>query len=197
MNKPFSQACENNKQPILDVIAEYFQAGKRILEIGSGTGQHAVHFCQHLPGIYWIPSEIPENMEIIKAGLAGALPDNIETPITLDVRDQPWPVSELDGLFSANCLHIMDGKFVPDFFRGAGESMRHGAYLCVYGPFKYKGEFTTESNARFDLWLKERDPVSGIRDFESVNELANSNGFSFVRDIGMPANNQMLIWRKD
>lgn len=197
MNRPFSQACENNKQPILEVISNYFQPGDEVLEIGSGTGQHTLYFCEKMPWMCWIPSEIPENLDTINAGLEGYAPPNLEATLTLDVRDEVWPVKKVDGLFSANCLHIMSAEFVPDFFRGAGEVVRRGGHLCVYGPFKYNGEFTSESNARFELWLKGRDPVRGIRDFEWVNELARENGFSFVKDHQMPANNQLLVWQRD
>ena len=197
MNRPFSQACENNKQPILEVISNYFRPGDEVLEIGSGTGQHTLYFCEKMPWMCWIPSEIPENLVTINAGLEGHAPPNLEATLTLDVRDEVWPVKKVDGLFSANCLHIMSADFVPDFFRGAGEVVRRGGHLCVYGPFKYKGEFTSESNARFEQWLKERDPVSGIRDVEWVNELARENGFSFIKDHKMPANNQLLVWQRD
>lgn len=194
--KPFSQACENNKKPILDVISRYFGPGDRILEVGSGTGQHALYFCEKLPDLSWIPSEIPANLPVIEAGLAGEVPSNLLPVQTLDVRDESWPGDALDGLFSANCLHIMAADLVPDFFRGAAVVLQPGAHLCVYGPFKYDGEFTSESNARFELWLRERDPLSGIRDFEWVDELAQSRGFSLLEDCSMPANNQCLVWRK-
>lgn len=196
MNKPFSQACENNKQPILNVITAYFKAGDRIMEIGSGTAQHAVYFCQQLPEINWIPSEIPVNRESLIAGLAGEELPNLLAPETLDVTQKNWPVRELDGLFSANCLHIMPAAFNADFFRGAAEVLKPGARLCVYGPFKYQGAFTSDSNARFDLWLKERNRLSGIRDFETINQLALDNTFELLEDRAMPANNQCLVWSK-
>ena len=194
--KPFSQACENNKRPILDVISVYFKAGDRILEIGSGTGQHAVYFCQQVPGMRWLPTEIPENKETLDAGLAGEELANLEAPKILDVTQANWPVRDMDGLFSANCLHIMPAACNADFFRGAGEVLKSGAILCVYGPFKYRGDFTSHSNARFDLWVKERNPLSGIRDFETISQLAQANAFTLLEDRPMPANNQCLVWRK-
>ena len=195
-NKPFSQACENNKQPILNVINSYLKAGDQVMEIGSGTGQHAVYFCQQLPEVNWIPCEIPENMNTLAVGLEGEKLANLMPAQELDVRQKVWPVRDLDGLFSANCLHIMPAAFNADFFRGAGKVLLPGARLCVYGPFKYQGEFTSDSNARFDGWLKNRDPLSGIRDFESINQLAEKNDFQLIEDRAMPANNQCLIWRK-
>lgn len=196
-DKPFSQACENNKQPILNVISSYFKAGDQVMEIGSGTGQHALYFCQQLPDVKWIPCEIPENMETLAIGLSGEKLANLMPTQELDVRQTVWPARKLDGLYSANCLHIMPAAFNVDFFRGAGEVLLPGATLCVYGPFKYQGEFTSDSNAGFDDWLKNRDPLSGIRDFESINKLAENNAFKLIEDRAMPANNQCLIWRKE
>ena len=195
--KPFSQACENNKQPILEVIASYFKVGDRVIEIGSGTGQHALFFCKNLLEVNWIPSEISKNMSTLAAGLAGEKLENLQPARVVDVRQKEWPDRELNGLFSANCLHIMPEAFNADFFRGAGEMLIPGAFLCVYGPFKYEGKYTAESNAGFDEWLKNRDTLSGIRDFEKVNQLAEENAFKLIEDKTMPANNQCLIWRKD
>lgn len=197
MNKPFSQACENNKQCILEVISTYFNSGDQILEVGSGTAQHATYFCQLLPEISWVPCEIPENMDTLAAGLSGEKLPNLMPPEVLDVTQREWPLTGLDGLFSANCLHIMPEALSADFFRGAGKALKIGGILCVYGPFKYGGDFTSESNASFDLWLKDRDPLSGIRDFENINQLATDNGFELIEDWNMPANNQCLIWRKE
>jgi hypothetical protein len=136
-------------------------------------------------------------LDTLKAGLTGEERPNLASPETLDVAQQDWSFSELDGLFSANCLHIMPEAFNTDFFRGAGEVLKIGGTLCVYGPFKYRGNFTSDSNAHFDLWLKDRDASSGIRDFEKVNQLAKNNGFELIEDRHMPANNQCLIWRKE
>jgi hypothetical protein len=197
MDKPFNQAADNNKEPILEVISTYFKAGDRILEVGSGTAQHALYFSQHLPEVIWIPSETPENMRTLLAGMSGNIPDNLMSAEILDVTQQDWPVDRENGLYSANCLHIMPEAFNSDFFKGAGKVVKSGGTLCVYGPFKYHGEFTSESNAGFDIWLKDRDPLSGIRDFEKINQLATVNGFILLEDRDMPANNQCLIWRKE
>lgn len=136
-------------------------------------------------------------MDTLKAGLAGEERSNLASPVILDVTQQDWSFNNLDGLFSANCLHIMPEAFNADFFRGAGEVLKIGGTLCVYGPFKYNGDFTSESNADFELWLKDRDPLSGIRDFEKIDQLAKDNGFELIEDRLMPANNQCLIWRKE
>lgn len=196
MPKPFSQACENNKQYILDIIRHAFPAGSRVLEIGSGTAQHVCHFAQALPEIHWLPSDMPANLAIAQAGLTGNTLPNIAPPIALDVAQEPWPVEAVDGIFSANTLHIMSEHHVEDFFRGVEQVLRPGGRLCVYGPFKYHGEFTAPSNARFDLWLRERDPRSGVRDVERVDALARAAGLLLRADRAMPANNQLLIWER-
>ena len=121
---------------------------------------------------------------------------NISAPLVLDVADEPWPIGPVDGMFTANTLHIMRHEYVERFFRGAGHVLKEGGTLCVYGPFKYDGEFTTPSNASFDIWLKQRDPLSGVRDFEQVHAWAQEAGLELVADHNMPANNQLLVWRK-
>ncbi|MDY6981811.1 MAG: DUF938 domain-containing protein [Pseudomonadota bacterium] len=196
MPKPFSQACENNKQVILDHIRHAFPAGSRVLEIGSGTAQHVCHFAQALPDVQWLPSDMPANLATVQAGLADNTLPNIARPIALDVAQQPWPVDTVDGLFSANTLHIMSEQHVECFFRGVAQVLKPGGRLCVYGPFKYRGEFTTPSNARFDLWLRERDPRSGVRDVERVDALARAAGLVLRADHAMPANNQLLMWER-
>lgn len=196
MSKPYSQACENNKSVILEIILGYFDAGSTVLEVGSLTAQHVQFFAEHLTGVNWQPTEIETNMTVLQAGLEGCTSKNILPPITLDVQMNPWPVKEADNIFSANTLHIMAEKHVEEFFRGAGEVLMPGGYLCVYGPFKYAGRYTSESNTRFQEWLQRQDPVSGIRDFERVNELAEKAGMALVEDHAMPANNQLLAWVK-
>lgn len=193
--KPFSQACENNKQYILDIIRYEFPAGSRVLEIGSGTGQHVIHFAQAMPEVQWLPSDMPQNLATLQAGLADCNLPNIAAPVALDVAQQVWTVSAVDGIFTANTLHIMSAAHVERFFRGVQNVLLPGGRLCVYGPFKYGGEFTTPSNARFDLWLKERDRDSGVRDFEWVSQLAQSAGMQLIADHAMPANNQLLVWK--
>jgi cyclopropane fatty-acyl-phospholipid synthase-like methyltransferase len=194
MPKPFSQACENNKQYLLDLIRHEFPAGSRVLEIGSGTAQHVVHFAQALPEVQWLPSDMPRNLATVQAGLADCGLSNISAPLALDVAYESWPVSDVEGIFTANTLHIMSETHVELFFRGVQRTLQPRGRLCVYGPFKYNGVFTTPSNARFDDWLKERDPRSGVRDFEKVDELARAAGLHLCADHAMPANNQLLVW---
>ena len=196
MTKPFSQACENNKAPILAVIERYFRDGDTVLEVGSYTTQHIRFFATKLPGVTWQPSDTPESMPLVSAGLEGVSLANILPPLALDVTQEQWPVAGVDGIFSANTLHIMPEANMAYFFRGAGRVLNPGGTLCVYGPFKYAGEYTSESNAGFQEWLRARDPDSGIRDFEAADALARKAGLNFVEDHAMPANNQLIAWRK-
>lgn len=191
---PYSQACENNKLPILQVLRQHLGKSARVLEIAGGTGQHAVYFAESLPGIHWQSSDIAENVATLNVRIEHAALENLPGAIELDVNGD-WPDQQFDAIYSANCLHIIAESSVENFFRGVGPRLNENGLLLVYGPFKYDGEFTTESNARFDEWLKARDPASGIRDFEWINTLADHAGLDFVADNAMPANNQLLVWR--
>lgn len=198
MERPFSQACENNKQPILAVLKASFDKYdkvQRVLEIGSGTGQHAVFFAEQLPHVFWQTSDRLENHPAIDAWLAEFPSPNLGAPLILDVND-PWPEQTFDGIFSANTLHIMGWPEVEQFFRGIDQVLASGGILVVYGPFNYAGRYTSDSNARFDQWLKERDPRSGIRDFEAINGLAAAIGLTLLGDHTMPANNRCLVWQR-
>lgn len=196
MEKPFSQACENNKAPILEVLKEHLNASDYVLEVGSGTGQHAVHFAQSLQHLQWQPADREENIEGINLWRDWAQLGNLLAPLILDVN-QPWPVTTAQNIYSANTLHIMSWGEVELFFKAVDNILTPSGVLCVYGPFNYDGEFSSESNARFDQWLKARDPLSGIRDFEAVNNLAEAAGLSLLADYPMPANNRCLVWKKD
>ncbi len=192
----FSQAAENNKEPIARVLRDVFKEVRQVLEIGGGTGQHAVHFARALPHLTWRPSDLAANLEGIRKRLAGDDVTNVAPPLALDVTERPWRVPRVDGVFAANCLHIMSWAEVEHLFGGIGEVLDPGGTACLYGPFKYGGAFTTESNARFDAHLKRRDAASGIRDFEAVDTLARAQGLRLIRDAAMPANNQLLFWRR-
>lgn len=197
MMKPFSEACAENQDPILAILRETFSAVGSVLEIGSGTGQHAVHFARHLAHLTWQTSDLSANHPGIHAWLDEAALPNIRLPITLDVNANPWPVEPVEGVFSANTLHIVSWPEVAQLFRGVGQVLLPGGVLCVYGPFNYGGEFTSASNARFDDWLKARDPASGVRDFEAVCALALQHGLSLTADHAMPVNNRTLVFHKD
>jgi cyclopropane fatty-acyl-phospholipid synthase-like methyltransferase len=192
----FSEACERNKDFILNVLREVFPTGTRILEIGSGTGQHVVYFSRQLPTLIWQPTDTGEYLQGLCQRVSTEAPDNVKEPIELDVRMQAWPVGCFEGIFSANTLHFMSWTCVEHFFRGIGETLASRGVLCVYGPFRYAGEFTSDSNARFDQHLKQLDVQKGIKDFEAVNALAKAERLELIQDIEMPANNQMLVWRR-
>jgi cyclopropane fatty-acyl-phospholipid synthase-like methyltransferase len=192
-----SEACERNKGPILAVLGAELTTSHRVLEIGSGTGQHAVYFAAHLPHLQWQPSELRENLPQLAERIRLEGPPNLAAPIALDVRDDVWPPLEADAIFSANTLHIMSWNDVQRFFCGAGAVLAgNDAVLCVYGPFRYGGRHTSESNAAFDTYLKARDPLSGIRDLEALEHLAHAQRLVLSADHPMPANNRTLVWRR-
>lgn len=194
--KPFSEASENNREPILAVLREAFAAVTSVLEIGSGTGQHAVHFAQHLPHLMWQTSDLPVHHPGIQTWLDEALLSNVRPPIALDVNQKPWPVAAVDGVFTANTLHIISWPEVACLLEGVGQVLQPDGVLCIYGPFNYGGQFTPESNARFDAWLKARDPRSGVRDFEAVCAAAQQHGLVLQQDHTMPVNNRTLVFHK-
>ncbi|MGD9651126.1 MAG: DUF938 domain-containing protein [Candidatus Dadabacteria bacterium] len=196
MEKPYSQSSENNKEPILGVLKEAFKDASLVLEIGSGTGQHAAWFAAGLPHLVWQPTDLPDNIPGIKMWVDEAGLPNLKDPIVLNVADALWPVEKADGVFSANTLHIMSKPRVGCFFDGVEVVMREGGTLCIYGPFNYGGGYTSDSNKKFDGWLKGRDPESGIKDFEWVNSLAERAGLELVKDHEMPVNNRLLEWKK-
>jgi SAM-dependent methyltransferase len=194
--KPFSEACEQNKQPILAVLQQHFTEVQSVLEIGSGTGQHAVFFGARLPHVRWLTSEVAELHAGIRAWLDEARLPNVLPPLELDVNQPQWPVDGVDAVFSANTVHIMDWSSVEKMFTGIGRVLQIAGVFCLYGPFNYQGGYTSDSNARFDEWLKQRDPRSGIRDFEALNALAEQHGMTLHADHAMPANNRTLVWKK-
>jgi uncharacterized protein DUF938 len=193
-NLPFSQSCENNKQVILEQLRDLFSDSQHVLELASGTGQHASWFCEHMPWLQWQPTELPANLATLKPRCEAYAGANLASPLPLDVREFPWQVPVADAIFTANSLHIMPMSAVEDLFRALGQMATSGTVLAVYGPFNYGGNYTSDSNARFDQWLLQQHPLSAIRDFEQVDELAQSAGFELVRDAPMPANNRLLAW---
>ena len=195
-DKPFSESCVQNCEPILAVLRELFADRSHVLEVGSGTGQHAVYFGAELPHLRWQTADVPPHHAGIHLWLAEAKLANVLPPLALDVNQTSWRSGRYDAVFSANTLHIMSWPEVEEFFAGVGEILEAGGILAVYGPFNYGGHYTSESNARFDAWLKARDPASGVRDFEAVDALARAQGLHLQQDIAMPANNRTLVWRK-
>ncbi len=193
--KPYSEACERNKSPILAVLSNAFADRSAVLEVGSGTGQHALHFAQALRHLSWQPSDVAQNLPGLQAQFAGIELPNLRAPIVLDL-DEDWAPLGCDAVFSANTLHIVSWSRVERFFRHVGTQLTEGGVLVVYGPFNSGGRFTSEGNAQFDAMLRVRDPASGIRDIEAVDVLARGQGFTLAEDIAMPANNRTLVWRR-
>jgi len=196
MNKPYSESCDQNRDPILAVLKPLFVDCKDVLEIGSGTGQHAVYFAEKMPELTWHSSDTQENHDAIHQWLNEAALANTRSPIDLDVSRSEWPQKRFDAVFSANTAHIMHWPMVEDLFTGVGKVLRNDGLFVLYGPFNYNNQFTSDSNARFDIWLKERDPYSGVRNFEDVNQLAENAGMQLKQDYEMPANNRILCWQK-
>jgi cyclopropane fatty-acyl-phospholipid synthase-like methyltransferase len=192
--KQYSQACDENREPILKLIRKVFANAHSILEIGSGTGQHAVYFARQLPHLTWQPTDLEENHASIQAWRDESGLENVRPPIALDVSASAWPDSIYDGFFSANTAHIMNPEEVQRMFSGIGNLLPTGAHCCLYGPFNYDGAFTSDSNKQFDSWLKKRNPASGIRYFEVFSELGDAKGFILMGDNEMRVNYRLIVW---
>ncbi len=197
MTKPFSQSCENNKQPILQIIQTVFQASTTVWEIGSGTGQHACYFAQNSPHVIWQTTDKEQNRTGLDQWIKEAGLVNLPNSLKLNVADKVWPCQQIDALFTANSLHIMHWNEVESLFAGLETYLSNIAVVCIYGPFNYKGQYTSTSNQQFDQWLKVRDPNSGIRDFEAIVKLADKAGLILSEDHMMPANNRLLVFQKE
>lgn len=192
--RPFAPACERNKAPILAVLREHFADRSHVLEVGSGTGQHAVHFAANLPHLVWQTSDRAENLPGVRAWLERAKLPNTPAPLELDVTGD-WPEQRFDAVFSANTLHIMSWPEVETFFARLADVLAPDAVLAIYGPFRYGGRHTSASNAAFEASLQAAVPHRAIRDFEAVDTLAQAIGLKLVEDHAMPANNRTLMWR--
>ena len=196
MNKPYSIACERNRDPILEVRRQRLQSRRHVLEVGSGTGQHAVHFARHLPHLVWQTSDRAMSLPGIRLWLAEAGLPNTPEPLALDVND-PWPALGVDAVFTANTLHIMSWTEVELLFAHLPAVTAPTASLVIYGPFKYGGRHTSASNAAFEASLQADAPHRAIRDFDAVDAMARTAGFDFVHDHAMPANNRCLVWERN
>lgn len=196
MMLPYAESADQNKSVILEVLREAFAASRRVLEIGAGTGQHAAHFSRCLPHVHWLPTERPGQLEPIELWRTKAGSANQESARALDAGRPGWRMADVDAAYTANTFHIMAWMQVAICIEGIGASLPYGGRFAVYGPFNYGGRFTSESNARFDEWLKRRDPLSGVRDFEAVCERAEAAGMTLWRDFEMPMNNRTLVFEK-
>ncbi len=193
---PFSQPADRNKGHILEQLQRFLIGARHVLEIASGTGQHALHFTDHLPDVLWQPSDLDLKAFGLEHTLSENLRANMAAPLTLDISRWPDTGPVYDAVYSANCLHVIDWPKVVAYVSGAARSLKTGGLMMLYGPFNYGGAYTSEGNASFDETLKQTYEGGGIRDFEAVNDLAQANGLSLLEDVTMPANNRFLVWRK-
>jgi SAM-dependent methyltransferase len=194
--KQFSPSCERNKEFILTVLKEILPPAGTVLEVGSGSGQHAAYFATHLPALAWQPTDLAENHASIQAwGQEANLP-NLRAPLELNLFSQSWPVAAVNAVVCINTIHIVAWQGVENLFANAARVLVPSGVLYAYGPYRYATRALEPSNENFDQWLKARDPVSGVRDFDAVNALAEQNGLTLAGDRAMPANNRSLWWKK-
>jgi len=193
--KQYSAACDQNKDPILKVIKPLLLNAKSVLEVGSGTGQHCVYFAKELPHLTWQASDQAMYLPSVSAWIDEAGLANTPKALELNV-DLNWPDDTYQAIYSANTVHIMSWEMVLNFFKGVGQALEKDGVFILYGPFNYSGQYTSQSNADFDLWLKGNNPLSAIRDFDRLDELAKLHNLILTDDIEMPANNKILVWKK-
>lgn len=195
--KPHSEACERNKQPILDELKKALgEETAHVLEIGSGTGQHAAFFAAHLPRVTWQTSDLPEHHRGIQMWIEETDLPNLRAPLALDVTEAQWPLQRSDAVFCANVIHIVAWRVTQALFAGVGKILKSGDRFFTYGPYNLQGQFTSESNARFDQWLRARNPEWGIRDLEALTQLGEASSLFLQNNTPMPANNRFLTWQK-
>jgi len=198
MAKGFAPAAERNRQPILDVLRRVLPPAGLVLEVASGTGQHAIFFSEHLPTLRWQPTDASsEAIESIGAWVDETRRKNLLPPLQLDVRWPQWPVRKADALLCINMIHISPWETTVALFRGAGELLVGGSSLITYGPYRLRGEHTAPSNAAFDESLRSRNVRWGVRDIDELTELAGRTGFALEERVDMPANNMTLVWTRD
>lgn len=193
--KPLSEACLRNQEPIAEVLAHWLSEARTVLEIGSGTGQHAVFIAEKMPQLEWYPSDLSECLPGIRSWIADADLPNVKAPLALDVCSDHWPTMVFDAIFTANTLHFVGWSVVDAMFKGVVSVLRPGGRFCVYGPFNKDTQFTSIGNQQLDEWLKRRDPSSGIKDIAEVMERAQSYGLIFEQKQQLPANNLLLLFR--
>lgn len=194
--RPDAPAARRNRDVILDLLLNEFQDARSVLEIGSGTGQHAIHFAAALSWLQWQTSDRKSNHEGINGWIASAGPANVQPPLDLDVLQTTELHGSYDSVFSANTAHIMSFAAVECMFELVGRILPTGGLFCLYGPFNLDGNFTSESNERFDHSLRSQDPEMGIRDLNDLDQIGKENGLAQVRRYAMPANNMLVVWQK-
>ena len=197
MTKHFSPACERNREPILAILQNVLPHAAQVLDIGSGTGQHAVYFGAQMPQVCWQTSDRTQYHASINAWREESGLPNVLPPLSLDVSTDDWPAGPFDAVFSANTCHIMAWQEVEAMFAGIGHILRPGGLVCIYGPFNQDGQFTSVSNAQFDAALKSQAAHMGLRDVKDIHRLAAQQGLTLQADHAMPANNRLLVWRRE
>lgn len=196
MTKPFSEACLRNQQPIADALKKLLPNPARLLEIGSGTGQHAVFCAQALPHIQWQTSDLLQHHEGMLKWIEDAALDNVLPPLVLDV-DQAWPLIDVDHVFTANTVHYIANTSVVNMFAQVSELLPEKGLFVIYGPVNVAGQFTSEGNAGLDEWLKTCvNPLAGIKDIADIEQLARDQGLALIDNLAMPANNRLLVLQK-
>ena len=194
--KPFSAACERNKDPILKILKKVLVSAQTVLEIGSGTGQHAVHFASALPYINWQTSDLAVNHDGIMAWINEVSLNNLREPVFLDVSMDEWPLSSVDAVFTANTLHIMPWRSVEKMFKGVSNILEKNGIFSVYGPFRYGGEHVSESNELFDQSIRIQYEGGGVRNYEDVVAVASKFQIKLMDEFEMPSNNRFLLFKK-
>lgn len=190
-------ATARNRGPILEILLRVLPSAGTVLEIASGTGEHAAFFAQRMPSLAWQPSESEsENLTTIAMRVAEAGLVNFLSPVRLDVRDPRWPVARADAVFCANMIHIAPWSATEGLMVGAARVLTGGGPMCLYGPFRIGGRHTAPSNEAFDAWLQGRDRDWGVRDLEAVHDIAGLHGLRLIETCQMPANNLTLVFEK-
>lgn len=197
MNNIKSSPSQRNKDPILKVLKEVItEDDKRILEIGSGSAEHAIYFALNLKNIIWTTSDVAAEQANLRSILEKVKIPNLRGPLTFEIGQDHFPKYNYDIVFTANTFHIMSWKQCKNLMKILGNRLREGGQVIIYGPFNYNGQFTSESNAVFDQWLKQQNPERGIRSYEDINKNMAKNGFVLFKDYEMPANNRMLVFTR-
>ena len=195
-DRPYAESAARNAAPILEILKREFRDSRRVLEIGSGTGQHAVTFAAVLDRSHWQTSDLVENHAGINAWIEASQPGNVAPPLSMDVRTAQVDAGAYDAVYSANTAHIMGIDAVESMYSLVGTALRDGGVFCLYGPFRLAGQFNTQSNADFDVNLRGRDPAMGIRDLEALDRLAEANGLRRQQLYAVPSNNYVVVWQK-